>query len=147
MTSRLDNFVDENPWKPCRFADLVAAIREHPHSLIGLERQIGDVELRRLKSLCDIHFDSYQPLYQPLKTWLTRSDPKYRPQLASLLQPSQLLISHFASVSGEPTAKLALTATYDAALRIFFCSESLKKTTSTRSSQIISTRFSVPDLS
>jgi hypothetical protein len=85
-----------------------------------LEREIGDVELRRLKTLCDTHFDSYRLLYEPLKTWLTRSDPTYRAQLASLLQPSQLLINHFASVSGSPIDSRALVSLYDAALQIFF---------------------------
>ena len=120
MSSRLNVFVDENPWTPCRFGDLVAAIRQHPHSLMGLEREIDDADLRRLKYLCELHFDSYRPLYEPLKAFLARSPPKYRAQLTSLLQPSESLIYDFASVSGNPQQRLIVTAAYEACLGRFF---------------------------
>ena len=86
-------------------------------TLMGLEREIDDADLRRLKFFCELHFDSYRSLYEPLKAFLARSPPKYRAQLTSLLQPSESLIYDFASVSGNPQQRLILvTAAYEGCL-------------------------------
>ena len=120
MASRLNHFVMDNPWVPCRFGDLVAAIRQHPHSLIGLEREIGDHELRKLKALCDQHFDFYAPLYEPLRIRVTQL-VKYRAELTALLQPSPSLIASFLaanSTSRENGQEIA--AQYGSDLEAFF---------------------------
>ena len=87
---------------------------------MGLERAIDDADLRRLKFLCELHFDSYRPLYEPLKAFLARSPPKYRAQLTSLLQPSESLICDFAAVSGDPQQRLLVSAAYETCLGRFF---------------------------
>ena len=156
MASRLDNFVMDNPWVPCRFGDLVAAIRQHPHSLIGLEREIGDHELRKLKALCDQHFDFYAPLYEPLRIRVTQL-VKYRAELTVLLSrhPPSSPVFALRTQFHPRMVKRLLRSTIvtlkhflggrSASAEQFFASS--KKMTDTSCSLNVSTKFSVRSLS